>query len=1226
MNKFVIKNDINILQWNCRSINNKLATLCKLIEMHKIDVVLLTETFLSKEKSIKINGFNVIRYDRNSRGGGVMIAIKNIWKYKNLNFENRHDQIEVIGCKVELNKNEHIDIMSIYINHKIKLNIRNLNNIFSKLSNKFIVGGDFNAHAIEWGCANNSQRGELISEYMDRKNIVILNDGSFTRLNQPQNASSAIDLTLVDAATALKCCWKTTNASCGSDHLPVITNMILNNPKKIMTASTIISQKKVRNYMNNEEWVREKFQNKMTIERFMEIMHELIKNCETEIKQRQFNVKKPWWNNECSKALALSFQATKNYRTHGNQENYEIMIKNGSELKKTSRKAKKEGWFNFCSSVTHDTSLSEIWKMAKIFKGNDKQTFIHEDCKEWIEDFMDKHSQPAPCNQIDFNNFHLNKENEFLNEKIEVTLVKEKIQSLKKSASGIDKINNNILKQLPEMALERLTECFNTIISDGKIPEEWKTCKVIALQKPNKPTNMASSKRPISIFGKTRRLFESCFLKDFERWAEISEKYSPSQYGFRKGRSTRDCIAILISDVKIAFEEKKLVGAIFLDVEAAYDNINIETFVKQMNLAGAPRNVCQLLWSMYSKKINKYVVNNTEQGERTSTIGFPQGLPTSPTSFNLAISKIDECLEEGVKNLQFADDDTIYCAGKDSKEIEDKLNRTLKSMMAMMSKIGLNYSAEKTKSMVFSRKHQDTRINIEVNRQIVEQVESFKLLGVTLTRKLNFNQHMKNMAAAGAKTINVMRSVAGTKWGVDPRCLDMLYKGCVRSKLEYCSFVYPENKCIQMLERVQWKACRIISGCMQSTHTQSLEVITGILPLRLRFQQIKNNFYNSVFSHKHELRERLEKLNRIGTELLARENPETYQYDNFPFYRKVDWKTKCIKDIKKLKIEGRKENCSSESIIQKFLELKQNFQDNELIYCDGSKQENRTSFGIYHENGNLRSCQQKVRISGNNISIFVAEAMAILTALRHVRDNHDDKKKICIITDSLSVLQALKKKKNDHKRHFVIGKILDLTEELSENSIEISFLWVPSHCGIEGNEIADKLAQDGIEAPDRTQTITLHSSELPATQMVARLEKWQQCWNESDKGRLCYSILTNVKMSAWFKETNWNRQEIVFWNRVIANHTRSKDSLNRNGILNTAICECGQNYQTVNHLIFECSLTEARSMKNYLCEIGFHPPWNIRDIVASEIKNKKKPAMEIIAHFMAKKLIQKKMI
>lgn len=269
-------------------------------------------------------------------------------------------------------------------------------------------------------------------------------------------------------------------------------------------------------------------------------------------------------------------------------------------------------------------------------------------------------------------------------------------------------------------------------------------------------------------------------------------------------------------------------------------------------------------------KTYKYVVNNVIQGERNSTIGLPQGLPSSPLAFNLAIADIDTCLKDGVKNIQFADDETIYCIGKNVKEIEEKLNATIENLVKYMSDLELEYSINKSKALLFSRKHRNLKLSIRIDGKTIQQVDDFSLLGVKLDRKLNLSQHIKNTAAIAGKAINVMRSVASTKWGVDPRCLDMLYKGCLRSKLEYCSFIYAQNKNIKALEKVQWRACRIISGCMQSTHTQSLEIITGIMPLRERFQQLTQNFLNSVFTHDHPLRGKIKELKRKKHRFLIR--------------------------------------------------------------------------------------------------------------------------------------------------------------------------------------------------------------------------------------------------------------------------------------------------------------------------------------------------------------------
>ena len=1218
MNNFTIQNDVRILQWNCRSINNKIGELCKLIETFKIDVVLLQETLLANNKSFKINDFNIIRADRNSQGGGVAIAIKNIWCYKKIIINSNSDEIEVIGCKIKINENKSLDVVSVYINHNININMTNMDNILNKVQTPYIIGGDFNAHSMEWGCANNSPRGDVILDTLEKYDAVFLNDGSFTRLQIPPNQSSAIDLTLTDSNNSFYCNWKIVNATCGSDHLPILTTVMINANKKIPSKEKIISKKRLKEIIQKKDWKKG-----TTVEDFMKTLYDIVEYAEIEVPKRNHDQKKPWWNKDCSKALALLFQLTKKFRQIGDKVNYDAMIDQQKSFKKTTKQAKKDGWFKFCSSVTRESSLSDIWKMAKIFKGNTRTSNANEDYSDWIDDFMNNHSRTTASNLVNINNLKENY-NENFESIISGKMLQYKINNLKKSASGIDKINNNILKSLPPSAIEILADNFNQIIETGKMPHEWKNTKVIALQKPGKPTNQASSKRPISIFGKVRRLFESCFLENLEKWSENESKYSPSQYGFRKGKSTRDCVATLIADVKIAWSEKKFVGAVILDISAAYDGVNIEIFIKKLNDLGAPKKTCKLMWEMYSKKINTYIVNNETVGERTSSIGFPQGLPSSPASFNLAIALINECLEENVKSLQFADDNIIYCAGRNITKIEQKLNETIKKLETFMSEIGLNFSAEKTKSIVFTRKHQNVMMNLNLNNHPVTQVESFKYVGITLDRKLLLNQQLKSSAASAARAINIMRSVAGTKWGVDPRCLDMLYKGCIRSKLEYCAFIYDEKKSITILEKVQWRACRIISGCMQSTHTKTLEILTTIEPLKLRFEKLTSNFLNIIYSYNHPLREKLEYLNRKGINFMSNKPTDIYQYEQYPFFRQSDWNYDLIKKVKKLNMHQKKDYVSEQEIKEMFEEEKRkHFKDHDFIFTDGSKKDEGTAYAIYHEQ---EDCKSMLKINRENASIFVAESLAVLKALAHMHEEHEANKKICIVSDSLSVIQAIQNIKNNFKTHFIIGEIMNLIEKMAENGSEISFWWVPSHKGIKGNEIADKFAQQAINNPEAVHDIALHFSEVPAARKAARLEKWQMQWNKSDKGRYTFSIIPTIKTTPWYKESSFDRKSIVFWNRIISNHTRAKDSLNRNNIINSPICSCGKNYQTVNHIIFECQETVSSEMIKKLKSSSFHPPWDIRDVIASEIYKNDKPVMSLISKYMAKKLLHKKLI
>ena len=65
---------------NTRSIVNKLAQFHSLIYSEDYDIIAITETWLSEnvlDHEIIPTGYTIYRKDRSSRGGGVMLAVKN---------------------------------------------------------------------------------------------------------------------------------------------------------------------------------------------------------------------------------------------------------------------------------------------------------------------------------------------------------------------------------------------------------------------------------------------------------------------------------------------------------------------------------------------------------------------------------------------------------------------------------------------------------------------------------------------------------------------------------------------------------------------------------------------------------------------------------------------------------------------------------------------------------------------------------------------------------------------------------------------------------------------------------------------------------------------------------------------------------------------------------------------------------------------------------------------
>jgi hypothetical protein len=87
------------------------------------------------------------------------------------------------------------------------------------------------------------------------------------------------------------------------------------------------------------------------------------------------------------------------------------------------------------------------------------------------------------------------------------------------------------------------------------------------------------------------------------------------------------------------------------------------------------------------------------------------------------------------------------------------------------------------------------------------------------------------------KRINFLPSMAGLSWGAHLDVMLILYKGLIRSVLEYGCIAFDRKAGTQMLklERVQYRCLRIALSLMQSTHVQTLEVIGGVPPLRMGF-------------------------------------------------------------------------------------------------------------------------------------------------------------------------------------------------------------------------------------------------------------------------------------------------------------------------------------------------------------------------------------------------------
>lgn len=225
-------NSLKVIFWNCRSVCNKYYELFDFLCNHKIDICLLSETWLNKQHRFNHPAYNCVRSDMHGRiGGGVAILIK-----KSINFAEAKiidtNFIENVGIELLTHDQSKFYIYSVYFPGAVNTN-SNRNKFKSDLrklvsaGGKYLLCGDLNSKHRNWGCSHANAWGNMLYDFSIFFPVTILFPHEPTYI--PANDLSlpaVLDIILCNTSQNISQ-LKSVNAL-GSDHLPVKFDLITN--------------------------------------------------------------------------------------------------------------------------------------------------------------------------------------------------------------------------------------------------------------------------------------------------------------------------------------------------------------------------------------------------------------------------------------------------------------------------------------------------------------------------------------------------------------------------------------------------------------------------------------------------------------------------------------------------------------------------------------------------------------------------------------------------------------------------------------------------------------------------------------------------------------------------------------------------------------------------------------------------------------------------------------
>ena len=408
-------------------------------------------------------------------------------------------------------------------------------------------------------------------------------------------------------------------------------------------------------------------------------------------------------------------------------------------------------------------------------------------------------------------------------------------------AVGLDGISPKLLRMGAPALAAPLTRLLNLSISTGIFPEEWKTAKVVPIHKKGSLQDTGNF-RPVSILSTLSKLLERHVHIAFYDFLKHFNLLHIAQSGFRNLFSCESALLNIVNKWTKAIDDDYMNGVILLDLRKAFDLIDHDILISKLRIYKCSERTIQW-FSSYLKGRTQCTIFKGKTSEKLPIkTGVPQGSILGPLFFILFINDLPMALQDSEADM-YADDSTITAQAKTVPKIEQSLNKDANIITQWCSENKMAAHATKTKVMLIttwqkraSLPENERKLNVIMNGEQLENVESERLLGVTVNNNLSWEKHIDNIVSKVNSKLALLRSIKG--------CLPLVARKMFSNAhilpyMDYCSTVWGSSPHVSNLLLAQKRAARTILD-IKGKSMMEPENRTHILFSRLQWMSIQD--------------------------------------------------------------------------------------------------------------------------------------------------------------------------------------------------------------------------------------------------------------------------------------------------------------------------------------------------------------------------------------------------
>ena len=854
---------------NTRSLKNKAALLHEYIVDHKVDIMALTETWLSPgdNDKIEINETTPVGYvfkhvPRNTRGGGVAVVHRKSFDLKS-NVINKFKSFEYMDITLK-SSSKSIRIIVLYRPPPSGANGSTDSTFYGEFttlleeltpdcgSGNVLLAGDFNFHVDD---ANNAPAKRFL-------NLI----SSFDYTNHVQEATHkknhTLDLLLTRSGDKIVVNTNVVDPSI-SDHFVVNCKLLLAKP------SSTIKQVKCRNLNSIDlHCLCNDIKNSGIMETSSASLKDFAEHYERTLsglldthapvkkKMKMLRPVTPWFTTEIQKQKITRRRLERRWRNTRLTVHKQLYTEQCVVVNKLIHAAKTRYYADMIADCGSDQR--ELFKkVEKLFQGTVERQYpscaSSEELANKFADYFDNKInvirdalQTKSSNVVNPLPDSISPYSQVKLESFTPTNVEELSKLTRKIAKKsciLDPIPAKIVKECLSDLLPIITKMVNISLDTATVPENLK-CAVLdpRLKKESLSTDEYSSFRPISNLKFVSKCIEKVVAAQICHHITSNNMGEPLQSAYKTNHSTETALIKVQNDILRAIDDGNSVILLLLDISAAFDTIDHEILLYRLcSRYGITGKAYEWFKSYLTGRTFTVQVAGGQSSERALLSGVPQGSILGPILFSMYLAPLGELMRsQGIKYHLYADDTQLYVTFKSSdpgdlETAKSKIEICVRDVDKWMTCNRLKLNSDKTEVVILSARHRPSPClqSLVVCDDAIRPSSKARNIGVMMDSSLFMEEHVTNVCKSG---FFHLRKISKIRKYLSFKSAETLVHALVTSRLDFGNallFGLPDNL-LERIQKVQNAAARIVTLTRKRDHITPVLFKLHWLPIKER--------------------------------------------------------------------------------------------------------------------------------------------------------------------------------------------------------------------------------------------------------------------------------------------------------------------------------------------------------------------------------------------------------